>query len=136
MAHSSTEEKYKALSTATAETIWTKTVLHELGIPLSHTPTLWCDNLRANYISTNPVFCSKMKHMDIDVHFIHDKVAAQCFKISFCPSQEQLANVLTKTLPSTWFIHLHMSLNVLETPLDSWGYIKIKTSQSNKEISY
>ncbi|XP_057977789.1 uncharacterized protein LOC131164539 isoform X2 [Malania oleifera] len=85
--------------------------------------TLWCDNLGATYLCANPVFHSKTKHMDIDYHFVRDRVAANSLKISFCSTNDQLANILTKQLVSDKFLHFATSLKVVDTPLDSRGRI-------------
>jgi histone deacetylase 1/2 len=56
VSRSSTESEYKALANATAEIIWVQSVLKELGIMQDRSPVLWCDNLGATYLSSNPVF--------------------------------------------------------------------------------
>jgi hypothetical protein len=66
----STEAEYKALANATAEVMWLQTLLPELKIPHPPTARLWCDNLGATYLSANPVFHARMKHIEVDFHFI------------------------------------------------------------------
>ncbi|GJV71329.1 gag/pol polyprotein [Tanacetum coccineum] len=72
---SSTESKYKALADTVAELTWLQALLNELGICSSLTHILWCDNLGATYLSANPIFHARTKHVEIDYHFIRDKVA-------------------------------------------------------------
>ncbi|GJV24419.1 putative RNA-directed DNA polymerase [Tanacetum coccineum] len=50
-------------------------LLYELGIRSSSTPILWCDNLGATYLSANPIFRARTKHIEIDYHFVWEKVA-------------------------------------------------------------
>ena len=61
VSRSSTESEYKALANATAEMMWIQRLLTELGIPHSPVARLWCDNIGAKYLSTNPVFSRKNK---------------------------------------------------------------------------
>ena len=47
----------------------------ELGIKQHRTSCLWCDNLGATYLSANPVFHARTKHIEIDFHFVRERVA-------------------------------------------------------------
>ncbi|GKC86818.1 gag/pol polyprotein [Tanacetum coccineum] len=70
VSRSSTEAEYKALADTVAELTWLQALLHELGIRSSSTPILWCDNLGATYLSANPIFRARIKHVEIDYHFV------------------------------------------------------------------
>nr|GEV53509.1 nucleotide-binding, alpha-beta plait [Tanacetum cinerariifolium] len=72
---SSIEAEYKALADIVAELTWLQALLHELGIRSSSTPILLCDNLGATYLSANLIFHTRTKHVEIDYHFIQEKVA-------------------------------------------------------------
>ncbi|GJV35108.1 putative RNA-directed DNA polymerase [Tanacetum coccineum] len=69
------EAEYKALADTIAELTWLQDLLHELSIRSSLTPILWCDNLGATYLSANPIFRVRTKHVEIDYHFVREKVA-------------------------------------------------------------
>lgn len=71
---SSTKFEYRALAHAFAEVIWLKQWLIELGVSNQPKPILWCDNISAGALATNPIFHVTTKHIKIDVHFVPDKV--------------------------------------------------------------
>ena len=74
IARSTTEAEYQALANAASETMWLSTLLKELAFPVTKSPQLLCDNLRATHLSFNPVNHSRMKHIQIDPHFMRDLV--------------------------------------------------------------
>jgi hypothetical protein len=99
VSRSSTEAEYKALANATAEIIWVQSLLRELGMPTRQTPCLWCDNLGATYLSANPVFHARTKHIEIDYHFVRERVAKKLLQVQFVSSKDQVADGFTKALP-------------------------------------
>ena len=74
VARSTTKVEYQALANVASETMWLLRLLHELGFPLKATPLLLCDNLGATHLSFNPVQHSRIKHIQIDLHFVCDLV--------------------------------------------------------------
>ncbi|GKB00615.1 putative RNA-directed DNA polymerase [Tanacetum coccineum] len=72
---SSTEAEYKALVDTVAELTWLQALLHELGNRPSSNPILWCDNLGATYLLANPIFRMRTKHVEIDYHFVLEKLS-------------------------------------------------------------
>ena len=111
MSRSSTEAKYKALANATAEIIWVKAMLKELGI-YAQTPCLWCDNLGATYLSANPVVHARTKHIEIDYHFVRERVASKELDIRFIPSKDQVVDGFTKALATRQFEEFKRNLNL------------------------
>lgn len=75
VARSSTEAEYKALANATAELVWLMQLLQHLHVsPSNSIPTLWCDNSSAISLASNPVFHARTKHVEVDFHFVREKV--------------------------------------------------------------
>ena len=114
VSRSSTEAEYKALANATAEIIWVQSMLKELGIKNTPAPCLWCDNLGATYLSANPVFHARTKHIEIDFHFVRERVAQKQLDIRFIDSKDQLANGFTKALPVRSFENFKHNLNLMK----------------------
>jgi len=113
---SSTEAKYKALADGTAEVIWLQYLLIDLQVPLVSAPTIWCDNLGATYLSANPIFHARTKHVEVDCHFVCDGVAKKEIQIRFVPSRDQLADVFTKPLPVASFTAFRFKFRVDPPP--------------------
>ena len=72
VARSFAEAKYKALANGTAEVLWLRYLLSDLCFSPSFVTTIWCDNLGTTYLSANPIFHARTKHVEVDYHFIHD----------------------------------------------------------------
>jgi histone deacetylase 1/2 len=98
VSHSSTEAEYKALANATAEVIWVQSLLGELGVPQSQSPILWCDNIGATYLSANPVFHARTKHIEVDYHFVRERVAHKQLRVRIISTNDQVADGFTKPL--------------------------------------
>ncbi|TQD89632.1 hypothetical protein C1H46_024767 [Malus baccata] len=103
VSRSSTEAEYKALSSTAAELDWIQQILHFLQIKLQDTPVLFCDNMSAIALSFNPVQHQRTKHIEVDVHFVRERVAAKKLLFQFVSSSEQFADILTNGLSSPLF---------------------------------
>jgi len=98
VSRSSTESEYKALANATAELIWVQSLLGELGVPQPKVPSLWCDNIGATYLSANPVFHARTKHIEVDYHFVRQQVADKQLQVRIFSTDDQVADGFTKPL--------------------------------------
>ena len=98
VALSSTEAEYIAGAHATKEAIWLRRLLTELGLEILTPTSLHIDNQSAIAIAKNPEFHNRTKHIEIHHHFLHTKVESEEITLSYIPTGEQLANILTKGL--------------------------------------
>jgi hypothetical protein len=115
VSRSSTEAEYKIVANATAEIIWAQSLLQELGISQPQPPILWCDNISATYLSVNPVFHSRTKHIEVDYHFVRERVSQKQLRIRFISSKDQLADIFTKPLPLPQFEACRRNLFLLDS---------------------
>jgi histone deacetylase 1/2 len=123
VALSSTKAEYKALVDGTTEVIWLQYLLTDLQIPSASAPIIWYDNLGATYLSANPVFHACTKHVEVDYHFVRDKVAKKEIRIRFISSRDQLVDVFTKPLPTSSFTVFRFNLRVDPPPLARGGIL-------------
>jgi hypothetical protein len=98
VSRSSTEAEYKALANATAEIMWIQILLLEIGVQAPRKAKLWCDNMGAKYLSANPVFHARTKHIEVDYHFVRERVAKGFLDIEHVSTRDQVADGFTKPL--------------------------------------
>ncbi|KAL9420128.1 hypothetical protein AB3S75_037830 [Citrus x aurantiifolia] len=96
VARSSTEAEFRAMANGVCEVLWIKRVLGELRLDIEAPMRLFCDNKSAISIANNPVQHDRTKHIEIDRHFIKEKLENGVICMSFIPSEQQTADVLTK----------------------------------------
>ncbi|BBH05526.1 hypothetical protein Prudu_016938 [Prunus dulcis] len=105
VSRSSTEAEYRALAIAAAELAWIRQLFCDLHVPLHVPPLIHCDNISAIALSSNPVFHSRMKHLQIDYHFVRERVIRGDLHVQHVSSADQFADILTKGLSIPLFQH-------------------------------
>nr|CAN80558.1 hypothetical protein VITISV_023041 [Vitis vinifera] len=88
----------KQLTATTSEINWICSFLTELSVTLPTPPVIYCDNVGATYLCSNPVFHSSMKYVAIDYHFIRDQVQSGALRVTHFSLTNQFADALTKPL--------------------------------------
>ncbi|GJU87773.1 ribonuclease H-like domain-containing protein [Tanacetum coccineum] len=121
LSRSSAEAEYRGVANAIAETSWIRNLLRELHTPLSTATLVYCDNVSAIYMSANLVQHQRTKHIEIDIHFVRDKVAAGHVRVLHVPSRFQYADIFTKGLPYPLFADFRSSLSVRKSPAPTAG---------------
>ena len=105
VSRSSTEAGYKALANVAADVAWIRLVLKDLHLFLSSAPVLHCDNLSTLALCSNLVYHTRIKHLDTDFHFLHERVQKRDLEVQYISTEAQVADVLTKGLHSSLFVH-------------------------------
>lgn len=99
VARSSAEAELRALALGVCEGLWIKRVLKDLQqLDSSLQINAFCDNISAIHMAENPVHHDKTKHVEIDRHFIREKLEDLTLSIQHISSSEQVADILTKSL--------------------------------------
>ncbi|KAJ4744580.1 polyprotein [Rhynchospora pubera] len=132
VSRSSTEAEYRSLALTCTEILWLQYLMDELRITINATPTLWCDNIGATFLAANPMFHARTKHIEIDYHFVRERVASKQLAVKFLCSSDQIADIMTKPLPLSRFVFLRNKLTVFPTTLACGGRIE---SQSSHKIA-
>ncbi|RDX64646.1 Copia protein, partial [Mucuna pruriens] len=98
VARSSAEVEYRAMTSATCELIWVKQLIQELKFADVQPMKLYCDNQAAIHIASNPVFHERTKHIEIDCHFVREKLLTKEIGTEFVNSNNELVDIFTKSL--------------------------------------
>ncbi|XP_062088795.1 uncharacterized mitochondrial protein AtMg00810-like [Humulus lupulus] len=98
---SSAEAEYRALAATASELTWLQYLLADLHIHSSIPAFIYCDNLSVVHIANNPTFHERTKHIELDCHFIRDKIKAGSIRLIPVRSSLQLADAFTKALSSS-----------------------------------
>jgi Reverse transcriptase (RNA-dependent DNA polymerase) len=112
VSRSSTEAEYRSLAVTAAELTWISSLLNELQFPMTQPPTLWCDNLGATFLASNPVYHARTKHIELNYHFVREKIANKQLQVKFVCSTDQIGDFFTKSLGRTRFQLLRNKLHV------------------------
>jgi len=112
VSRSSAEAEYCAVANGVAEASRLRQLLAKLHSPLSRSTLVYCDNVSAVYLSTNLVQHQRTKHVEIDLHFVRDRIVIGDVRVLHVPTTSQFADIFTKGLPSSTFAEFRSSLNI------------------------
>ena len=103
VARSSAEAEFRAMALGVCELLWLKIILEDLKIVWEGPMKLYCDNKSAINFAHNPVQHDRTKHVEVDKHFIKEKLDSELICTPFVSTEGQLADVLTKVLSGIVF---------------------------------
>jgi hypothetical protein len=107
------EVEYISASNCCAQLLWMKQTLLDYGISFKNVP-LMCDNESAVKLATNPVQHSRTKHIDIRHHFLRVHVGKGDISVYSIGTDDQLADIFTKSLDETRFCKLRSEMNIID----------------------
>ena len=113
VARSSAEAELRAMAHGICEGVWLKRLLKELKVMCEGPIKLFCDNQATISIAKNPVYHDRTKHVEIDRHFIREKIEEGTINLIYTPSNLQTADILTKALQPIIFDNLSSKLGMI-----------------------
>ncbi|RXH92781.1 hypothetical protein DVH24_042555 [Malus domestica] len=98
------------MASTSCELIWLKSLLFDLGFPSNEPMFMLCDNQTAMHIAPNLVFHDRMKHIEVDCHYVRAQVQSNVIHTHYTRSNTQLADVFTKSFPTVQFMRIMSKL--------------------------
>lgn len=114
VSRSSAESEYRAVANAVAECCWLRQLLDELHCPTRKATVVFCDNVSTVYMSSNQVHHRRTKHIELDIHFVRERVQLGEFRVLPIPTEQQIADIMTKGLGTELFTSFRTSLCISE----------------------
>jgi transposase InsO family protein len=134
VAKSSTEAEYRSMALTVAEMYWLRMLLKELHIVLHVMPCLWVDNIGALSLASNPVYHARTKHIEVDYHFIREKILNKDLVAKYISTYDQPSDVFTKSMTTSRFLLLRNKLMVRPLPINLQGDVSNINSTSAKAL--
>ena len=103
VSRSSVETEFRGMAYGVCEVLWLRKLLCGLGFKAKEAISLYCNNKSGWEIAENPVQHDRTKHVEVDRHFIKEKLEKKIVSILFVNSEEQLADILTHAVCSRVF---------------------------------
>jgi hypothetical protein len=91
---------------ASQEALWLQQILSEFGFQQQHPTTLWCNNQSAIKLTKDPVQHQCNKHIELHMHFIRNLIHDRVIEVLFFPTEDQVADIFTKSLTEVKFSKL------------------------------
>ena len=116
VALSTAEAEYIALASAAQEAIWMRQLLADVRNHPREPTRIFEDNQSAICMARNPQFHGRAKHIGIKYHFIREQVEKGTVELQYCPTEEMIADMLTKGLSRDQFIKLRLMSGLMQMP--------------------
>jgi len=132
------EAEYRAIAQGVTKLLRLKSLISKLGYldSISSRPIVWSDNLVAKSMAENPVFHGRTKHIELDIHFIREKVEKNEIEIRYVPTEHQIADIFTKGLTKDHFQFLCSKLGLKFSPVHKDCSSEESSLRGNVTASY
>ncbi|KAE8699425.1 hypothetical protein F3Y22_tig00110578pilonHSYRG00054 [Hibiscus syriacus] len=111
---STTEAEYRATAMAAQESTWLIQLMNNLHQPVDYAIPLYCDKQSAIRLAENPVFHARTKHVEVHYHFVREKVLQEEIEMRQIKTDEQIADLFTKSLSVGKFEHFRRQHGVIQ----------------------
>jgi hypothetical protein len=115
VALSSCEAEYMALSAATQECVWIRSLLRDMGVSLTAPTIIKEDNQGCIELTKSTKHHARTKHIDIRYHFIRERIESRDIQITYCATADMVADIMTKALHAPQFLRLRHLLPVVSS---------------------
>ena len=112
MALSTSEAEYAAAAACCSQLLWIKQLLEDFGINIKVIP-LMCGNTSAVSMRKNPVHHKRTKHIDVRHHVLRDNVEKGNIVLTYCQTEEKIADIFTKALSKDQFERNRLKLRMM-----------------------
>lgn len=124
VALSTTEAEYMATTQAAKEAIWLRQLMTDIGCVQEKTMTIMSDNQGSIALAKNPKHHSRTKHIDVQHHFIREKVDMEEIELRYCPTEDMVADVLTKALAKDRHERLRRQMGIVSFDTTQSGSVE------------
>ena len=113
VAVSTVEAEYYAASAATKEALWLRSLFSGLGIAPPGAVMIKTDNQASLSLLKHPIASQRSKHIDVIYHFSREKVLRGDVNFTYVPTQDMVADIMTKPLTASVFKTLRAKMGML-----------------------
>ncbi|KAA0038222.1 Copia protein [Cucumis melo var. makuwa] len=114
ISRSSAESEYRAMTQSVCAIVWIHQLLSETCFSITVPAKLWCDNQVALHIASNPVFHEQTKNVEVDCHFIREKIQDGLVSTGYVKTGEKLGDILTKAVNGARISYLCNKLDMID----------------------
>ena len=111
---SSIESEYKSLTSATCEVVWLQRILADVEEDKNDPTWIQCDNQSSIILSHNPIYHVRLKHIELQHHFVREKIESNKIGLIFCNTNDNVVDIFTKPLGKVKFEVFRSKLGCLE----------------------